>query len=109
MLLLMKRLRQQQLLQQLDGQGLALLALSLSLLQQRDIKILERIGRVLQQQQEQKQQQQQHVYVHLKKRHREGQHLGLPNQSLCLLLHAIAKLDVRETAILQIVCQRIER
>ncbi|KAL8427277.1 hypothetical protein Efla_002715 [Eimeria flavescens] len=101
LLLLRRRLQQQQLLQQLDGQGLALLALSLALLQQRHRKILRRIGCVLQQQQQPQQ---------------EGSGLSawqqrqpLSNQSLCLLLHAVSRLDNRESSVLQAACQRIEK
>lgn len=114
LLLLLKRLRQKQQLQQLEGQGLALLALSLSLLKQRDTKIMRRIGWVVQQrEQEQQQPQQQRALLQenvpaLLKR-REGVRKEYSPQSLCLLLHATAKLSLRETGIICGVCDRIER
>lgn len=101
LLLLRRRLQQRHLLRQLDGQGLALLALSFALLQQRDTKLIKKIGLVLQQEG-----QQHRADVHLG--HRRGRQ-ELPNQSLCLLLHAVAKLDIREKPILYAFCDRIER
>ncbi|KAL8272796.1 hypothetical protein Esti_003270 [Eimeria stiedai] len=100
LLLLRRRLRQQQQLQQLDGRGLALLALSLSLLQQREPKIVKRIGAVLHQHLQQ-------MYIHAKNR-RQEQHLLVANHSLCLILHAIAQLNIREQLVLEAACQRIE-
>ncbi|KAL8451344.1 hypothetical protein Emag_002779 [Eimeria magna] len=100
LLLLRRRLRQQQQLQQLDDRGLALLALSLALLQQREPKIVKRIGTVLQQRQQQ-------PYLHLRNT-RQEQQLLVTNQSLCLLLHAIAQLNIREQLVLEAACQRIE-
>ncbi|CDJ65686.1 hypothetical protein, conserved [Eimeria necatrix] len=114
LLLLLKRLRQKQQLQQLDGQGLALLALSLSLLKQRETKIMRRIGWVVQQREQEQQQPQQQraplqedVLALLKRR--EGVRKEYSPQSLCLLLHATAKLSLRETGIICAVCARIER
>ncbi|KAL8430392.1 hypothetical protein ACSSS7_005972 [Eimeria intestinalis] len=100
LLLLRRRLRQQRQLQQLDSRGLALLAMSLSLLQQRETKISKRIGEALQQQLRQ-------VHIHPKYRQHEQQPL-VSNHSLCLLLHAIAQSNIREQLILQAACQRIE-
>ena len=106
-LLLLKRLQQKQQLHQLDGQGLALLALSLSLLQQRDTKIMRRIGLLLQQQQ-QPQQQQQRLFFAAPVQRKQGRQQAVSAHSLCLLLHAAAKLQLRETGLIQAVCKHIE-
>ncbi|XP_026193625.1 uncharacterized protein LOC34620431 [Cyclospora cayetanensis] len=93
LLVLQKRLRQKQQLRQLDGQGLSLLTLSLFHLQMCDSKLLARIGTVVQE----------HLGPPppaLLSRKKLQKLQSLPNASLCLLLHAIAKQEFREKGLI---------
>lgn len=90
LLQMQRRLRIPNELQQLCGRGLAQLALTLSVFQHRDSRLLRRIARV----------------VALREETAEN---ALSNRSLCLLLHAFSALGFRDQHLLNVATHRIER